>query len=46
MTVYYNPASPGDSFLHNKLEARAVDWTTWFMVGILVVLALVFAFIK
>lgn len=46
VNVYYNPASPGDSFLENRLDAKKVDWITWFMIGILVVLALVFSFIK
>jgi hypothetical protein len=46
VTVHYNPDSPGDSFLDNKMDARKVDWITWFMIGILVVLALVFSFIE
>ena len=46
VTVHYNPDSPGDSFLDNKMDARKVDWITWFMIGILVVLAFVFSFIK
>lgn len=46
VNVFYNPASPADSFLDNSLGAKKVDWTTWFMVCIFIVLALVFSFIK
>jgi hypothetical protein len=45
ITVYYNPESPKDSYLDRNMDARWYHSTTWFMVGILVVLAIVFLFI-
>lgn len=46
VTVYYNPKSPKDSYLDKSMDAKGYHSTTWFMVGVLVVLALVFSFIK
>jgi hypothetical protein len=43
--VYYNPKSPKDSFLDMKMDVKGYHLTTWFMVGVLVVLALVFSLI-
>jgi hypothetical protein len=45
VTVYYNPKSPKDSFLDMKMDVKGYHLTTWFMVGVLVVLALVFSLI-
>lgn len=45
VTVHYNPRSPGDSFIDNRLDAKKVDSTTWIAIGVLVVLAVLFSFV-
>jgi hypothetical protein len=43
--VYYDPASPADSFLDNSLDVSMIDAKTWFAIGTLLVLALVLHFV-